>query len=102
MKNINKANKTNKTFNRKLHILLAGMFATSVSAAPMHYSEKVEINTMDPNLIISLAKAELATSLKDSALNTVSAKASATKQLRLQAEHLNQHMPLSTSKLVAE
>jgi hypothetical protein len=99
MKNINK---TNKNSNRKLYILLAGMFATTVSAAPMHYSEKIEINTMNPNLIMSQAKAELETSLKNSSLNTVSAKATATKQLTLQAEHFNQHMTLTTAKRMAE
>ncbi len=103
MKNTNAINiNKNKKFNRKLYILLAGMFATSVSATSMDTIEVIEIETTNHYVIMNQAKADLATSLKASSLNTTSAQTSAAQQLAAEAESYNQHMTLAKVTLVAE
>jgi len=101
MKNTNVTN-TNKKFSRALYILLAGMFATSASATSIDYIEVIEIETTNHKVIMNQAKAELANSLQDMQLSTVSTQTSAQQLLTVQAEEFNQHMTLAKVSLMAE
>jgi len=95
-------NETNKKFNRKLYILLASMFATSVSATSMDYIEVIEIETTNHSVIMNQAKIELATSLRNMPLNTVSAKTSAEIQLIAHLEAFDQQITFANVTRVAE
>jgi len=95
-------NATNKKFNRKLYVLLAGMFATSVSATSVDPIEVMEIETTNHSVIMNQAKAELAISVKEMSLSTVSAQASVVQQLTAHAEFFNQEMTVARVSLLAD
>lgn len=95
-------NATKKKFNRKLYILLAGMFATSVSATSIDPIEVMEIVTTNHYVIMNQAKAELAISVKAMSLSTVSAQSSAIQQLTTHAELFNQEITLARVTLLAD
>ena len=95
-------NVTNKKFNKALYTLLAGIFATSASATSFDNIEVMEIETTNHYLIMNQAKAELATSIKDMQLTTVSTQSSAQQLLTAQAEEFNQHITLAKVTLMAE
>ena len=93
---------TNKKFNRKLYILLAGMLATSVSATSLEYIEVIEIETTNHSLIMKQAKAELAIFIQNMQLSIVTSQTSAQQLLTVQAEEFNQHITLAKVTLMAE
>ena len=95
-------NETNKKFNRKLYILLAGMFATSVSATSIDPIEVMEIETTNHYVIMNQAKAELAVSVKAMSLSTASTQATATQQLTAHAELFNQEVTVASVNLLAD
>lgn len=95
-------NETNKTFNRKLYILLAGMFATSVSATSIDPMEVMVIETTNHSVIMNQAKAELATLVKAMSLSITSAQTSAAQQLTSDAELFNQEMTVARITLLAD
>jgi hypothetical protein len=82
--------------------MLAGMFATSVSATSLDYIEVTEIEKINHNVIMNLAKVELKNSLKNMPLKTVSANKSASTQLATQVRTFNQDVILANIMLIAE
>ena len=95
-------NEINKKFNPRLCIMLAGIFATSVSAKSLDYIEVTEIEKINHNVIMNLAKVELKNSLKNMPLKTVSANKSASTQLATQVRTFNQDVILANIVLIAE
>jgi len=92
----------NKNFNSRLCIIIASMFATSVSAASIDYIEITKIEKINHNLIMNQAKIELKNSLKNMPLKTVSANKNALEQLVIHAKTFNQEVTLANIVLVAE
>mgnify|MGYP000238770153 CR=1 FL=1 len=94
--------KINKKLNRKLYLILAGMFATSVSATSLETIEVIEIETTNHNVIMNQAKTDLARSLKLMSLNTALLEANVQQELTAQSEVFNPKITLVNTRLIAD